>query len=164
VPATIIQVSISSGGLPKYAISRGLITTLGIEGDRHAHPEIHGGPTKAILLFSAETVELMRDRGYPVFFGAFGENLTTRGLDFRTLRIGDQLRAGAALLEITQPRGPCSALDVYGSTLKQEIYDERVKQRDSSSPRWGMSGLYASVRVPGEIKPGDIIEVVATLA
>jgi len=163
MPATIVQVSISPGGLPKRPISRGLVTTLGLEGDLHAHPGIHGGPRQAILLVSAETIDALRRRGYPLFFGALGENLTVRGLDFRALRIGDQLRAGAALLEITQPRGPCSALDIYGSSLRYEIYDDQVKQRDPSSPLWGMSGLYASVRSPGDVESGDIIEVVATL-
>ena len=162
--ATIVQVSISPGGLPKYAISGGLINSLGLEGDLHAHPEIHGGPRKAVLLISAEIVEALQARGYPVFFGAMGENLTIRGLEFHDIRIGDQIRAGSAMLEITQPRGPCSALDIYGETLKQEIYDPQVEQRDPTSPRWGMSGFYASVRAPGAARTGDIIEVVATLA
>jgi MOSC domain-containing protein YiiM len=47
----------------------------------------------------------------------------------RGLRIGDRLRAGGALLEITQPRGPCSALDVYGESIKQEIYDRASRPR-----------------------------------
>src|SRR5882672_771941 len=96
--ATIIQVNISPGGLPKYAIPEGLITPLGLEGDFHAHPGIHGGPQQAILLISSEDIETLRTRGYPLFYGAMGENLTTRGLNFRDLRIGDQIRAGAALL------------------------------------------------------------------
>src|ERR1039457_3992916 len=123
----IVQVSTSLGGLPKRAIPGGLVTPLGLEGDLHAHPDIHGGPRKAILLASAETIEELTARGYPLFFGALGENLTTRGID--------RLRAGGALLEITQPRGPCSALDVYGPSLRTEIYDARVKALDPASPR-----------------------------
>ncbi len=161
---SIVQVSISPGGLPKRSIPQGLITPLGIEGDLHAHPQIHGGPLKAILLISAEVVDDLAARGYPVFYGAMGENLTTRGISVRDLRLGDRLRAGGATLEITQPRGPCSALDIYGPEIRQEIYDERVKARDPSSPRWGMSGLYASVLNPGPVGPGDMIAVVATLA
>jgi MOSC domain-containing protein YiiM len=90
-----------------------------------------------------------------------GENLTTRGIDFRRLRPGDCLRAGDALLEITNPRGPCSALDVYGESLKAEISDARVKALDPSSPRWGLSGLYASVVKTGRVRTEDIIAVVA---
>jgi MOSC domain-containing protein YiiM len=157
----IVQVSTSLGGLPKRAIPGGLITPLGLEGDLHAHPDIHGGPRKAILLASAETIEELTARGYPLFYGALGENLTTRGIDVRQIRIGDRLRAGGALLEITQPRGPCSALDAYGASIKAEIYDARVKALDPASPRWGMSGWYAAVIEPGPVRPEDIIAVVA---
>jgi MOSC domain-containing protein YiiM len=109
-------------------------------------------------------VEELQRRGYPVSFGSLGENLTTRGIDLRQLRIGDRLRAGGALLEIAKPRGPCSALDIYGPSIKQEIYDTRVKARDSKSPRWGMSGFYLSVVDPGPVSTGDIIAVVAQVA
>lgn len=160
MPGAIIQVNLSAGGLPKRPVAGGFIGSLGVEGDRQAHPEIHGGPRKAVLLIAAETVETLAARGYRVAFGSLGENLTTRGLPLRELRIGDRLRAGAALLEITQPRGPCAQLDIYGPSIKTEIYDPRVQARDSSSPRWGMSGFYASVLEPGAVRPGDIIAVV----
>src|SRR5205085_186234 len=98
---TIVQVNISPGGLPKRGIPEGFVTPLGIEGDLHAHPAIHGGPSKAVLIIASEVVDDLVARGYPLFYGAMGENLTTRGIDVRDLRIGDQLRAGGALLEIT---------------------------------------------------------------
>src|SRR6266542_2497558 len=157
---SVVQVSISPGGLPKRAIPEGFVTPLGIEGDLHAHPGIHGGPSKAILIISAEVVDSLVERGYPLFYGALGENVTTRGIEIRDLRIGDQLRVGGALLEITQPRGPCSALDVYGLTLKLDVYDQKVKQRDHSSPRWGMSGFYASVLAPGPVRAGDAVALI----
>jgi MOSC domain-containing protein YiiM len=139
----------------------GFIDTLGLQGDSHGRPSIHGGPRKAILLIAAEIVDELAARGYPVFYGALGENLTTQGIDIRALRVGDRLRAGAAVvLEITQPRGPCTALDVYGASIKDEIYDRRVRLLDAKSARWGMSGLYASVVQPGEVHPGDAIELV----
>ena len=161
---TIIQVNISPGGLPKRAIDDAFIAPLGIEGDIHAHPQIHGGPRKAILIIASESVNELIARGYPLFYGAMGENLTTRGLTIRDIRIGDQIRAGGALLEITQPRGPCTALDVYGDTLKAVVYDPKVKARDYTSPRWGMSGFYASVIEPGPVRAGDPIMVVSKLA
>jgi MOSC domain-containing protein YiiM len=164
VQGTIVQIDISPGGLPKRPVSGGFIASLGIDGDRHAHPEIHGGPRQAVLLIAAEVVEELQRRGYPVGYGSLGENLTTRGIEVRNLRIGDRLRAGGALLEITKPRGPCSQLDIYGPSIKQEIYDTRVKERDHSSPYWGMSGFYLSVVEPGPVAPGDIIAVVAQVA
>ena len=162
--ASILQLNVSPGGLPKRAIASGFITPLGLQGDAHAHPDIHGGLRKAIMLIAAETVETLAARGYPVFFGALGENVTTRGLRVRDLRIGDRLRVGGAILEITQPRGPCLQLDVYGETIKAEIYDPRVKEFDHTSPRWGMSGFYAGVIEPGPVQAGDIIAVVGKLA
>ena len=113
---------------------------------------------------ASEVVDELIGRGYPLYLGALGENLTSRGLDMRSLRIGDQIRAGGALLEITKPRGPCRQLDVYGEMLKNEIFDARVKQRDPSSPRWGMSGFYLSVVEQGPVQAGDIIAVVSHLA
>ena len=161
---TIIQVNVSPGGLPKRSVSGGFITPLGLASDTHAHPSIHGGPQKAVLLIASEVVDALKARGYPVFYGALGENLTTRGIAVRNLRIGDQIRAGGALLEITQPRGPCSALHIYGESLKDEIYDAQVRARDSASPRWGMSGFYTRVLEPGPVGLGDPIIVVAAQA
>jgi MOSC domain-containing protein YiiM len=160
----IIQINISRGGVPKRPIPEGVITPLGLEGDQCAHPEIHGGPKQAVLLIAAEVVDELIARGYPVYYGALGENLTTRGLDRRQLRIGQQLRAGGALLEITKVRGPCSTLDIYGPTIQREIYDRKVKAGDHASPRWGMSGFYVRVIQPGPVRINDIISVEATLA
>jgi MOSC domain-containing protein YiiM len=39
-----------------------------------------------------------------------------------------------------------------------------VSALDHTSPRWGMSGFYASVLTPGPVRPDDIIAVVAKLA
>jgi len=159
--SAIIQVNVSPGGIPKQPIPSGRVGPDGLEGDAHAHPQFHGGPRKAVLLIAAEVVDELAARGYPVFYGALGENLTTRGLDVRALRIGDQLRAGGATLEITQVRAPCSQLDIYGPSLKSELYDVRVKAGESGSPRWGKSGFYLSVIEAGLVAPGDIIAPVA---
>jgi MOSC domain-containing protein YiiM len=161
---TIMQINISRGGIPKLQVPEGVLTSLGIEGDGHAHPQIHGGLEKAILIITLEGIEELIARGYPLYPGAMGENLTIAGLDRRQLRLGQQLRAASGMIEITRPRGPCAALDVYGSTLQNEIYDAQVKAGDPSSPRWGLSGFYARVLEPGVIQPNDIISVAATLA
>ncbi|MGC9945305.1 MAG: MOSC domain-containing protein [Bryobacteraceae bacterium] len=153
----IIQINVSLGGIPKRPIAAGMISPLGLAGDAHAHPQIHGGLRQAVLLIAAETVDELKARGYPVYYGALGENLTTRGLDRRDLRVGHQLRAGGATLEIAKVRGPCAALDVYGPAIKQEIYDPLVKAGDPTSPRWGMSGFYARVIEPGPVHPDDPI-------
>jgi len=142
----------------------GILTPFGVEGDGHAHPEIHGGPRKAVLLVAAEAIDELAARGYPVFYGALGENLTTRGLDRRMLRAGQQFRIGTALIELTQPRRPCSTLEIYGPALLREIFNPLVKAGDTASPRWGMSGFYAAVLESGEVRVNDIISLEATLA
>lgn len=160
----IIQINTSRGGVPKRPVPEAIVTPLGLEGDSWNHPHIHGGPRQAILLITDEGIEELKERGYPVYPGAMGENLTTRGLDRRQLRIGQRLRAGAVLLEITKIRVPCDTLDVYGPTIKREVYDRKVKEGDHTSPRWGLSGFYCSVIEPGPIRLNDIITVEATLA
>ena len=158
---TIVQVNISHGGLPKRAIDEGWITPLGIEGDVQAHPGIHGGPLQAILIVSAEVVDVLIERGYPLFYGAMGENLTTRGLDRRALRFGQRLRAGDATIELTRMRQPCATLNVYGPGLQAAMYDARVVKGDPESPLWGLSGFYASVVEPGTVRPGDAVYLVS---
>src|SRR5947209_3574795 len=164
MPGHVLQLNISPGGLPKLPIPQAVLTTLGLEGDGHAHPQFHGGPDKAILLIASEVVDEIESRGFPVYYGALGENITTRGLAIRDLRPGDQVRVGGTLLEITKPRIPCYQLDVYDPTIKAAIYDRQVKALDPSSPRWGWSGFYAAVLTPGPIGPGDPIDVVSRMA
>ena len=94
VPASILQINISKGGVPKRPVPEAVVTPLGIDGDLHAHPEIHGGPIKALLLITSEGIEELKNLGFPLFHGALGENLTTCGLDRRTLRIGQRWRIG----------------------------------------------------------------------
>lgn len=145
--------------MPKTAIASGRLTAGGFEGDSWRHPQSHGGPLKAILMMSLEVIEALKARGYPVFPGATGENLTTEGLLYEELREGNRLRAGEALLEITRIRKPCATLDVYGASIKTDIYDARVRDGDTTSPLWGWSGFYAKVLETGTIRPGDIISV-----
>ena len=51
------------------------------------HPQIHGGPRKAVLIVASEVVDELTARGYPLFYGALGENLTTSGLSIRDIRV-----------------------------------------------------------------------------
>ncbi|MDX1984173.1 MAG: MOSC domain-containing protein [Bryobacteraceae bacterium] len=156
----IEQVSASSGGLPKQSLGAAMATRLGLGGDAHAHPKIHGGPAQALLLVTVEGIEELVAAGYALFAGALGENLTVRGLDRRQLRPGMRLLAGGAMIEITKVRTPCNALNVYGTGLKAAVYDRRVKAGENQSRRWGLSGFYASVEQEGWIRAGDKIAVV----
>ena len=162
--STILQINISRGGLPKRSITEADVTTLGITGDVQAHPQFHGGPSKALLIITSEGIDELIAQGYSLYYGAMGENLTTRGLDRRTLRTGQRYRAGSVIFELTTMRIPCDALDPYGPGIRKAVYDAQVKAGDPSSPRWALSGFYASVLVPGSIRPGDAIQFLEALA
>jgi MOSC domain-containing protein YiiM len=164
VTGSVLQINISRGGVPKRPVAESVATPLGLEGDVCSHREIHGGPRQAVLLIAAEAVEELIARGYPLFFGALGENFTTRGLDRRSLRLGQRFRLGGAVIELTKTRAPCSTLDVYGVSLGREIYDQAVKSGDFTSPRWGLSGFYAAVVQPGPVHVGDPISLESEVA
>jgi len=153
----LVQVSVSRGGIPKVAIPEGIVTPLGLEGDGHAHPNIHGGPERALLLVTAEGIEELAARGFSVTFGSLGENLTTRGIGRREWRTGQRWMIGAeVVIQITKRRGPCKSLNVYPG-IQAAIFDALAQAEDPSSPSWGLSGFYASVVTPGRIRPGDEI-------
>lgn len=155
----IVQLSVSNGGMPKYAIPEDLATPTGLEGDRQAHPEYHGGARQALLLVSSENIEALQAKGWPLFFGALGENLTTQGIDFRQVRLGQRFRVGEAIIEITKPRSPCQQLDAYGTGIQAAIFDSLAKKGDPASRRYGLSGFYAAVIQAGLIRTNDIIEL-----
>jgi MOSC domain-containing protein YiiM len=152
----LFSLNVSTGGLPKRAVVEAELTPLGLVGDSCAHPQVHGGPDQALLIATREGIEELVSLGYPLFPGALGENITTDGIDRRQLRIGQRFRLGPeAIIEITKPRGPCSALDPYGPGLRKAIYDAEVKRASTQSPRWGLSGLYARVLRAGILRAGD---------
>ncbi len=157
---TILQINVSRGGIPKRPIDEGFLSPLGIEGDMHAHPEIHGGPKQAVLLICSEAIEELTAKGYPVFPGALGENMTIRGIDRSQLRSGQRFHVGQAIIELTKVRGPCTTLDGYGPSIKAEIYDREVNLGDTASPKWAMSGFYAAVVQPGVVRRDDIIALI----
>jgi MOSC domain-containing protein YiiM len=157
---SIVQINISPGGVPKRPVMEAEVTPIGIRGDSWAHPRIHGGPNQALLLITSEGLDELVVRGYPVFAGALGENLTTSGLDRRLMRIGQRYRVGDIVLEISKMRTPCTTLDVYGPSIKRAVYDAQVNAEDATSPRWGLAGFYARVLRCGFIRPMDIIELV----
>jgi MOSC domain-containing protein YiiM len=153
---TIGHLNLSQGGIPKLPTPAAALLEDGLAGDTCRYP-FHGGRQKAILLITIEGIRELVGRGFPVFPGALGENLTTCDLDRRALRVGQRFRVGEAGIELTQVRIPCATLDVYGRGIQAAIYDARVLANDPASPRWGLSGFYASVWRPGTLHCGDAI-------
>jgi MOSC domain-containing protein YiiM len=144
----ILQISISPGGVPKTPLARAEVGPLGIVGDGHRFRQ-HGGREKALLILASEVIVTLRAEGWPLFYGALGENLTTAGLDHRNWRAGQRFRIGEVLLELTTPREPCRTLNPYGPGIQKRL---RAK--------WGEGGFYAAVLVGGILTAEAIIEVV----
>ena len=57
---SVVQISTSLGGLPKYPVDEATVHRLGIEGDAVAHPKFHGGPFQALLLVTEEGIEELK--------------------------------------------------------------------------------------------------------
>jgi MOSC domain-containing protein YiiM len=160
------QVNRSPGGLPKRAIAGPvMLSEASIEGDRWRNPALHGGPNKAVLMASADFIDDLASRGFPVFYGALGENLTVSGLDPHMWRNGQRYRVGQdAVIELTTLRMPCHNLDVYGPQIKSELHDLRCQAGDVKSPHWAHGGFYARVIRPGMIQAGDAITLESDIA
>lgn len=101
-------------GIVKRAVSGPVwLSSLGLHGDGQADLRNHGGPNRAVNLYPAEHYDFWRQTPglEGMTGGAFGENFTTLGLTEATACLGDVFRVGEAVVEISQPRGPCYKLD-----------------------------------------------------
>ena len=149
----IEQVSIapSKGGVPKVAVASAEVGPDGLAGDWQRNTELHGGPMRAVCLFSAEVIATLNEEGHPAAAGSCGENLTVSGLDWSAVAVGDRLRVGdSILLEITQPVAPCS-------TIKASFRPEVGPKRISHKLHPGQARLYAQVLSGGTVRPGDAV-------
>jgi MOSC domain-containing protein YiiM len=144
--AIVTQVNISNGGMPKLPVPSARVTRDGVEGDWQKNRKFHGGPDRAICLYSEELYAQMREQGVNASNGAFGENFTTRGLDLNQLAPTDRLGIGdTCVIEITAVRIPCNQLKKWDSRMPKLIV--------------GRSGWMAKVVEPGEVRAGDPIEL-----
>lgn len=144
---SLYQISVSNGGVPKVAISEAHVTTHGVEGDRQRNLKVHGGPDRAVCLYSLECIEALRAEGHPIVPGASGENLTIAGVDWTSLQPGRRLRIGDSVrLEIVSYTAPCE----HNTQWFQGGDVSRIAQKHH--PGW--SRLYARVLAGGVIRPG----------
>ena len=127
---------------------------LGLEGDVQVDQRVHGGPDKAVYLYPHEHYarweRFLSQKDFA--FGQFGENLTASGLLEDEVRVGDTLRIGSVLLQVTQPREPCFK-------LMTKMNDFTFAKPFLTS---GRTGFYLRVLEQGELGAGDAIERVAT--
>jgi MOSC domain-containing protein YiiM len=161
-PPYLVQVNISAGGVPKEPVERARVRFDRLEGDDWNDKKHHGRPGQAVCLFSLELIEELKREGFPLFPGAMGENFTTSGLDFRTMRLGQVYQVGHEVeIRITKVRTPCRTITVYGEGIIRATYDAEVKAGDTGSPKWGRSGYYAEVLREGTVRAGDHIRLLA---
>ncbi|MEE8349490.1 MAG: MOSC domain-containing protein [Acidobacteriota bacterium] len=126
------------------------VQTLNIEGDGQADLKGHGGPFRAVYVYSFDNYahweqELERK---DFTFGQFGENLTVEGMGDEEVHVGDTFRIGTALFQITQPRVPCYKLAIKMGV--EGFYKQLLKS--------GRLGFYFRVLEEGDIGAGDVIE------
>jgi MOSC domain-containing protein YiiM len=111
------------------------VADLGLEGCAHARP----WGKRQVLLMDRETLEAMQ-----LSPGILRENITTDGLDVNGLVIGQHLRIGDALLEVSMVCMPCYLMERIRRGLRKEL--------------WGRRGMLCRILEGGLIRVGDLIE------
>lgn len=127
----------------------------GLQGDEQGDPRVHGGPDKAVHHYPADHYADWRTDlpGHALLDapGAFGENLSSLGWTEHNVCIGDVVRVGSAVLEVSQGRQPCWKLN---DRFAQPDMARRVQAS-------GRTGWYYRVLQPGVIAGGDLMTIVA---
>ena len=121
-----------------------LVKNHGLEGDAHA-----GDWHRQVSFLSSESIDQSRKAGLDVTFGDFAENISTIGIDWKTIPIGTRFKLGeTAIVEITQIGKEC--------VQKCAIY---YQAGDCIMPR---EGVFAKVLEGGVIHTGDKIEYICS--
>ncbi len=124
---------------------------LGIEGDRQADLQVHGGYDKAVYAYSYTHYSHWSDVMKKTYedFGLVGENLTIDNFDEKDVFIGDEYKIGTTLLQVSQPRIPCYKV---GIKMNSREFPKLFSQS-------GLLGSYMRVIQPGRITKGDTVEL-----
>jgi MOSC domain-containing protein YiiM len=148
----LYQINVSDGGVPKRPVLEAVITASGVVGDRQENLKFHGGPDRALCLYSQELIEQLQDEGHAIEAGSSGENLTIAGLDWEKLKPGDQVQVGPEVqVEIVSYTTPCNK--------NARWFRDGAYKRVSHKQNPGWSRLYAKVLREGLVRPGDAVTV-----
>jgi MOSC domain-containing protein YiiM len=142
-------INVSDGGVPKLPRSSAWIDRTGVEGDRQRNLKIHGGPERAVSLYSLELVQALQAEGHPIEPGAIGENLTLAGVPWHDMRPGVRLEIGEVLLQLVSYTAPCK---IIAAAFRDADF---VRVSHKVHPGW--SRLYARVLVDGRVSVGDAV-------
>ncbi len=138
--------------MPKLPVDGAWVGQLGVAGDGHTEPvPSHGGPAKAVSLFSVESIARVAADGHTAFPGAYGENLTLEGIELGSLAAGDRLAIGhgGLLIELTGHAAPCQTIAHWFVDRRIARISPKVHPEDS---RW-----YARVLAEGPVATGDLV-------
>lgn len=116
------------------------LSSLNLDGDAQADLVHHGGRDKAVCVYCYDHyAHWEKELGRPLACGAFGENLTVRGLREEVVCIGDVFQLGEAVVQVSQPRQPCFKL-----AIKYDLPDLPVRLQNT-----GFTGFYFRVLKEG---------------
>lgn len=123
----------------------------GLAGDTVCDLRHHGGDEKAVYAYAGEDLDhFAAELGRVLPPGAFGENLTTGGLDLRDAVLNETWSLGPDLvLQVSVPRTPCRT---FAATLGEPGWVRRFTAA-------GRTGTYLRVLAPGPVAVGDTITV-----
>ncbi len=147
----IHSINVSHGGVPKRPRSSAWINANGVEGDRQRDLRFHGGPNRAVAIYSLELLQILQDEGHPIAPGTIGENVTVAGIEWSLMVPGARVQLGEVELELTAYASPCRK--IAGSFSGED--STRVSQK--VHPGW--SRLYAKVLHEGRIATGDSVSI-----
>jgi MOSC domain-containing protein YiiM len=122
-----------------------------LAGDDQADRSVHGGPEKAVYAYAREDIDWWENIHGDLANGVFGENLTTQGIDVSGAIIGERWQVGSVVLEICQPRLPCSKLGI-------RFGDGRMVKAFAKASR---PGGYLRIVEEGDLGVGDEITVLS---
>ena len=148
----VVSLNLSDGGVPKLPVREAVVSRLGLVGDRQRNLKYHGGPERALCVYSMEAIDGLRAEGHSVDPGSLGENVTIEWLDWRDVVPGQRLLIGDAEVEITAYAAPCK-------TIARRFLDGR-SSRVSQKLHPGWSRVYARVLREGVIRPSDPVELI----
>jgi MOSC domain-containing protein YiiM len=150
---TLVSINRSSGGVPKRRVDDAKVSRLGLQGDTQNDKKHHGGPERAVCVYSLDRIHALQLEGHPIDVGTVGENITVEGIDWELVVPGARLKLGDdVLLEVASFTAPCK-------TIKESFIDgEFVRISQKLHPGW--SRVYTRVLNEGEIHFGDHVEVI----
>ena len=146
----------SGGGVPKLPVERAGIRCDGMDGDWQRNRKHHGGPDRALCLYSQELIDALVAEGHPMARGAIGENVTVSGLQWGQMQPGARLHIGTVAVEVTAYAWPCQ-------TIRAAFLNGGIT-RISEKTHPGWSRVYARVIAEGEVWVGAPVIVTDPIA